>query len=129
MVRSLRKIALNRGPLSATCPTRELLDQLADKWAVLVLVVLAKSPQRFNALKREIEGITQKMLGHTLKRLQRNGLVSRTVFATIPVSVEYAITPLGKSLHEIVESLRVWSIANIDKVQKAQARYDGSGRE
>ena len=86
------------GPFVATCPTRELLEQLADKWSVLLLLALSDGPVRFNALKRKVEGITQKMLGQTLRRLERNGLVERRVFATVPVTVEYEVTPLGRSL-------------------------------
>lgn len=117
-----------RGPFAATCPTRELLDQLADKWSVLLLVALAEQPVRFNALKRQVEGITQKMLGQTLKRLERNGLVSRTVIATAPVTVQYEATPLGRSLFAIVEGLRAWSIENIDGVRAARATYDARPR-
>jgi DNA-binding HxlR family transcriptional regulator len=115
------------GPFSQTCPTRELLDQLADKWSVLILIAVADQPVRFNALKRKIEGITQKMLGQTLRRLERNGLVARKVFATVPTTVEYSITPLGRSLFRIVEGLRLWSIDNLPAVKKARARFDREG--
>lgn len=113
-----------RGPFSATCPTRELLDQLADKWSVLLLIALARGPVRFNALKREVEGISQKVLGQALKRLERNGLVVRRAFATVPVTVEYEVTTLGRSLYPIVESLRGWSIDHIGAVKSARSRYD-----
>ncbi|MHA7630517.1 winged helix-turn-helix transcriptional regulator [Corallococcus sp. M7] len=114
------------GPFVATCPTRELLDQLADKWAVLLLIALSDGPVRFNALKRKVEGITQKMLGQTLRRLERNGLVERRVFATVPVTVEYEVTPLGRSLHGIVDAIRNWSIDHIGVVQKARERFDAT---
>jgi DNA-binding HxlR family transcriptional regulator len=112
------------GPFSATCPTRELLDQLSDKWAVLVLLALTEGPVRFNALKRQIQGITQKMLGQTLRRLERNGLVQRSVLATMPVAVEYAVTPLGRSLYGIVDALRHWAIDHIAQVSASRVRFD-----
>ncbi|RKH03993.1 transcriptional regulator [Corallococcus sp. CA047B] len=114
------------GPFVATCPTRELLDQLADKWSVLLLLALADGPVRFNALKRKVEGITQKMLGQTLRRLERNGLVERRAFATVPVTVEYEVTPLGRSLYGIVDALRNWSIDHIGGVKKARERFDST---
>jgi DNA-binding HxlR family transcriptional regulator len=110
-----------RGPFSATCPTRELLDQLADKWSLLALIAVADGPVRFNALKRTIEGISQKVLAQTLRGLEYNGLVTRTAYPTVPVTVEYAITPLGRSLVEIVQPLRRWAIDNVAEVQQARS--------
>ncbi|ATN37041.1 transcriptional regulator (plasmid) [Rhizobium sp. ACO-34A] len=109
-----------RGPFSATCPTRELLDQLADKWSLLVLMAVGAGPIRFNALKRAVEGISQKVLTQTVRRLEYNGLLSRQVFPTVPVTVEYSITPLGVSLVKLIEPLREWSIDNIAEVQRAR---------
>ncbi len=114
------------GPESSACPTRVLLDQLADKWALLVLLALATGSVRFNALKREVEGITQKMLGQTLRRLEWNGLVERRAFATMPMTVEYELTPLAGSLMPIVQDLRTWSMANIATVAAARARFERS---
>ena len=111
-----------RGPFSATCPTRALLDQLADKWSMLVLMAVADEPVRFNALKRAVEGISQKVLTQTVRRLEHNGLVHRTVYPTVPVTVEYGITPLGTSLVALIEPLREWAIANVAAVE--QARQD-----
>jgi len=115
-----------KGPFSATCPTRELLDQLADKWAVLTLVAVEAEPIRFNALKRELEGVSQKVLVQTLRRLERNGLLTRTVTPTVPVTVTYAITPLGCSLAQVVEAFRRWSMDNIAEVLQARQHHDGS---
>jgi DNA-binding HxlR family transcriptional regulator len=112
------------GPFAAECPTRELLDQLADKWAVLALVAIADEPMRFNALRRLLEGVSQKVLTQTLRRLERNGLVARTVIASVPVAVSYSITPLGRSLEKTVENLRRWSMDHIHHVQRSRARYD-----
>ncbi len=85
-------------PYRADCPTRMVLDRVADKWTVLVLGLLEKGPVRFNRLRRAVEGLSQKMLAQTLRRLERDGLVTRTAFATVPVTVEYALTPLGQRL-------------------------------
>ena len=113
-----------RAAFSATCPTRHLLDQVADKWSMLALIAIASTPRRFNALKREIGGISQKVLTQTLRRLERSGLVSRTAEPTVPVSVTYAITPLGRSLALMMEEVRAWSFTNIDDVLAAQSAYD-----
>lgn len=107
-----------------TCPTRLVLDRIADKWAVLLLGLLAGRPMRFNALRREVGGISQKVLSQTLKRLERDGLVTRTAIATVPVTVEYALTPLGRTLSDTVEALRAWAEDNIAAVLEAQTRYD-----
>jgi DNA-binding HxlR family transcriptional regulator len=109
---------------ASTCPTRLVLDRVADKWAVLILGLLRDQPVRFNGLRRLIEGISQKMLSQTLKSLERDGLVSRKAIPTVPVTVEYSITPLGRTLSATVDSLRVWAETHIDKVLKAQKQYD-----
>ena len=90
-------------PYAAECPTRQLLDRIADKWVVLVLGLLEPGPHRFNALRRQIEGISQKMLTQTLRSLEADGFVTRRVFATVPVTVEYELTPLGRSLNSGTE--------------------------
>ena len=112
---------------NAKCATRVVLDRVGDKWAVLILILLHDEPQRFNQLRRRIDGISQKMLSQTLKSLERDGLIRRTAFATVPVTVEYAITPLGRTLHSAVDALRIWAEAHLGEVQKAQARYDAGG--
>jgi DNA-binding HxlR family transcriptional regulator len=106
------------------CPTRMVLDRIADKWAVLVLGLLADGPVRFNQLRRRIGGISQKMLSQTLKSLERDGLVSRTITPTVPVTVEYAVTPLGRTLAATVDGLRIWAESHIVQVLDAQSRYD-----
>ncbi len=110
----------------ADCPTRVVLEQLADKWAVLVLGALAAGPLRFNALKRRLQGVTQKMLGHTLQRMERNGLVARRTFPTIPVTVEYSLTPLGADLAAPTEAFRAWTECHIGQIVAAQRRYDAA---
>jgi DNA-binding HxlR family transcriptional regulator len=100
------------------------LDRIADKWAVLVLGLLADGPVRFNQLRRQIQGISQKMLSQTLKSLERDGLVSRKVTPTVPVTVEYAVTPLGRTLSATVDSLRIWAETHMEQVLLAQQQYD-----
>lgn len=109
---------------AADCPTRQVLDRIADKWTVLVLVLLEAGPMRFNRLRREIGGISQKMLSHTLKSLERDGLVKRTAFATVPVTVEYALTPLGHTLTRTLSGLQDWAEGHFADIAKAQKRYD-----
>jgi DNA-binding HxlR family transcriptional regulator len=109
-----------------TCPTRLVLDRIADKWAVLVLGLLGDGPVRFNQLRRRIRGISQKMLSQTLKSLERDGLVSRKVTPTVPVTVEYAITPLGQTLAATVDGLRIWAETHMEQVLRAQQHYDGA---
>lgn len=110
------------------CPTRLVLDRLADKWAVLVLVRLGDGPMRFNRLRRDIEGVTQKVLSQTLKRLERDGLVRRAAFPTVPVTVQYSLTPLGVTLNDTVSALARWAEANIAEILAAQRRYDAAAR-
>jgi len=114
---------------ATTCPTRLVLDRIADKWAVLVLGLLGNGPVRFNRLRRQIEGISQKMLSQTLKSLERDGLVSRKVTPTVPVTVEYSITPLGETLSATVDNLRIWAETHIEKVLVAQQQYDAGGSQ
>ena len=109
---------------SAECPTRRILDRVGDKWAVLILLLLRDEPLRFNRLRRAIEGISQKMLSQVIKSLERDGLVRRRAIATVPVTVEYSITPLGKTLAAAVDPLRDWAERNLKEVLAAQRRYD-----
>ena len=109
---------------AAACASRIVLDRVADKWTVLVLGVLVRRPTRFNQLRREIEGLSQKVLSQTLKNLERDGLVNRKVFATVPVTVEYSVTPLGETLASKMDALLAWAEANVGEVIEAQARYD-----
>jgi DNA-binding HxlR family transcriptional regulator len=107
-----------------TCPTRPILDQIADKWSMLVLYALEPGPQRFNALKRRLEGVTQKALTQTLRRLERNGLIARRVIAASPVAVEYAITDLGRTLLAPFRALYAWTKDHLADVAAAQAAFD-----
>ena len=109
---------------SADCPTRQILDRIGDKWAVLILLLLRDEPLRFNQLRRAVEGISQKMLSQVLKSLERDGLVRRRVTPTVPVTVEYSLLPLGATLAAAVDPLRDWAERNLKEVLAAQRRYD-----
>ena len=114
---------------SADCPTRQILDRVGDKWAVLILLLLRKNPCASIALRRAIEGISQKMLSQVLKSLERDGLIRRRAIATVPVTVEYSITPLGQTLAAAVDPLRDWAERNLKEVLAAQRRYDAQRKE
>ena len=107
-----------------------VLARIGDKWSVLIVSRLGAHPMRFNELKREIGGISQRMLTLTLRGLERDGLITRTMFPTIPPRVDYALTPLGRSLLEPVMGLSAWALRNIAKIETARAKFDGiaSGR-
>ena len=117
-------VAMRGDVFEPLCPTRELLDRIADKWTVLLLGMLARGPARFNALKRQI-GVSQKMLSQTLRSLERDGLVTRTVEATImPVAVTYALTPLGETLVGALRPMVDWAESRITDVRTARDAYD-----
>ena len=103
---------------------REVLDRVGDKWSVLVVVRLTDGRQRFNELRRSIEGISQRMLTLTLKALERDGLVTRTVYPTIPPKVEYELTELGRTLLVSITALAEWAEVQRPVIQAARATYD-----
>lgn len=111
-------------PYDPLCPTRAMLDRIGDKWTVLILGLLLGQPCRFNVLMKKIAGISQKVLSQTLKALERDGLVTRKAFPTVPVTVEYSITALGKTLAERVALLTEWSEQNAIAILANQRRYD-----
>ncbi len=111
-------------PYAAECPTRQLLDRISNKWVVLILGLLVDGPKRFSVLKREIDGISQKMLSQTLRNLEHDGLLTRRAFPTVPVTVEYELTPLGQSLNVAVDPLRKWATGNMTKVFRARERVE-----
>ncbi len=111
-------------PYFQQCPTRQVLDHIANKWTVLVLGLLADGPMRFNEIRRSVEGLSQKVLSQRLKALERDGLVHRKAFATVPVTVEYSLTPLGRTLVEGVDILRQWAEANMEQILAAREVYD-----
>ncbi|MDO9048170.1 MAG: helix-turn-helix domain-containing protein [Methylobacter sp.] len=108
----------------AQCPTRLVLNRIADKWTVLVVSSLEGGTKRFSTLRREIGGVSQKMLTQTLRGLERDGLVTRTIYPSVPPKVEYSLTPLGRTLVSLLDAIRVWSETHIEEVLKAQTMYD-----
>jgi DNA-binding HxlR family transcriptional regulator len=109
---------------NADCPCRPILDRVADKWTALVMGALEPGTKRFQQLRREVGGVSQKMLTQTLRALERDGLVARRVYAAVPPRVEYTLTPLGRDLTEPLGALRRWVETHRDAVLAAQARYD-----
>lgn len=110
--------------LTARCPIRDVLDRIGDKWSVLLLAEMRDGPVRFGVLRRRIPDISQRMLTETLRHLQRDGYVSRTVHPTVPPSVEYGLTELGCSLLEHLKFLIDWSASQHENVKQARLRFD-----
>ncbi len=108
----------------ADCASRPILDQIADKWSMLILAVLCAQPLRFNAIKRRLEGITQKALTQALRRLERNGIVARRVIPVSPVAVEYSVTPLGRTLQQPFAALYGWTVDHLPDIEQAQRDFD-----
>jgi len=111
-------------PYNAECPTRRILDRIGDRWTVLIIGVLGAGDARFSELRRSIEGISQKMLTQTLRGLERDGLVRRTVYPEVPVRVEYSLTNAGRTLLEPLRALQEWSIQHLNDVAASQDAYD-----
>jgi len=109
-----------------TCEIRDLLDRLGDKWSLLVVELLGEGTRRFSELRREIDGISQRMLTVTLRRLERDGLITRTVHAVVPPQVDYALTPLGRSLLDAVEPLVAWTRDHRDEIARARTAFDAT---
>ncbi|RLV01279.1 transcriptional regulator [Streptomyces griseocarneus] len=106
------------------CEVRQILDRVADKWSLLVIALLERRSLRFTELRREIDGISQRMLTVTLRQLERDGLVHRTVHPVVPPRVDYELTPLGATLHDTIQSLVTWTEDHQDEIAAARARYD-----
>ncbi len=115
---------MNVEMLGEICGTRPVLDQIANKWSVLILTVLCSEPSRFNAIKRRLDPITHKALTEALRRLERNGLVHREVIPSSQVAVVYSITALGRSLQDPFVALVAWAQAHGGSIETAQADYD-----
>jgi len=109
-----------------SCPSREVFDRVGERWTALVLLALQDGTLRFGQLRRQIEGISQKMLTQTLRGLERDGLVIRTAYPTVPVTVEYQLTPLGRSLGDAIDVLRTWAYAHIDDLEDARKAYQSA---
>lgn len=110
-------------PYAQDCPSRRLLDRIGDRWTVLIVGALDPGPQRFSALAARVGGISQKMLTQTLRSLERDGFVTRTVYPEIPPRVEYELTALGRSLLGPLRALEEWAVANMSEVVDHQQEY------
>lgn len=108
------------------CRVREILGRVGDKWSLFVIFRLGDGPQRFTALKRSVEGVSQRMLTVTLRGLERDGIVSRTMYPVMPPRVDYALTPLGHTLLDAVGALMAWADEHLAEVDAARAAYDAS---
>jgi DNA-binding HxlR family transcriptional regulator len=113
----------------SNCPTRQVLDCIADKWTVLIIRRLAEGTLRFAQLRRAVDGISQKVLTNTLRALERDGIVTRRIYASVPPKVEYSLTSLGRSLCNLVEGICTWAEANIEQVQAAREAYTRAPRD
>jgi len=112
----------------AGCPSRKVLDRISDKWVTLILTALADGPLRYSELGRRIAGVSQKMLTQTLRTLERDGLVARGITAAVPVRVDYALTPLGRSLMPAVIALKHWAQEHIGEIEAARSAFDEQGQ-
>lgn len=108
----------------AECPSRHVLDRIGDKWVSLLLVALANGPLRYAELGRAVPGVSQKMLTQTLRTLERDGLVSRTVTPSVPVRVDYTLTPVGESLVALIGVIKLWAEDNMPSIEAARTNYD-----
>ena len=111
----------------AECPSRQVLDAISDKWVTLVLTALADGPQRYSDLARRIAGVSQKMLTQTLRQLERDGLLTRTITPSVPVRVDYELTALGETILPVVVAIKQWSEAHISEIHAARDTYDERG--
>jgi DNA-binding HxlR family transcriptional regulator len=112
----------------ANCPTNRLLERMGEKWVALIFKELAGGPRRYGELARVIAGASQKMLTQTLRRLERDGLLSRTVTSDVPARVDYALTPLGKSLVPVMQAVTQWAEQNIEQIDAARKAHDAQQR-
>jgi DNA-binding HxlR family transcriptional regulator len=122
-----RSIALTsemRPYAADACPLREVLDRIGDKWSVLIVLCLGEGIHRFSALRRRIDGISQRMLTETLRQLERDGIVRRTIYPEVPVRVEYELTELGQTLIRPLEALALWAEEHRSAIASARQRYD-----
>jgi DNA-binding HxlR family transcriptional regulator len=108
----------------ASCPARQLLDRISDKWVTLIISALADGPQRYSDLSRRIAGVSQKMLTQTLRSLERDGLLTRSVTPSVPVRVDYELTSLGRTLLPLIASIKGWAESHMPEVAAARSQYD-----
>lgn len=113
-------------PTTPRCRIRDILDRIGDKWTVLVIVELTDGPRRFRQIQRDVDGISQRMLTLTLRRLERDGLVQRTVYPTVPARVDYRLTTTGASLTDLLHDMAEWSRVHQHAIEIARHRYDAT---
>jgi len=118
--------AADPGASMVKCRIREILDRIGDKWSLFVIYRLGGGPQRFTALKRSVDGISQRMLTVTLRALERDGIVSRTMYPVMPPRVDYALTPLGHTLLDAVGALMAWADEHLAEIDAARDAYDAT---
>ncbi|NUT44509.1 MAG: helix-turn-helix transcriptional regulator [Thermoactinospora sp.] len=106
------------------CEVRQILDRIADKWSLLVIALLDRRTMRFTELRKEIDGVSQRMLTVTLRQLERDGLIKRTVYPVSPPRVDYELTALGNSLQEVTKALVVWTERHQQEISEARTEYD-----
>jgi DNA-binding HxlR family transcriptional regulator len=123
-LRAKRSDAAQGDLFDPDCPTRLVLDRIGDKWTVLVVLLLSDGPMRFSELRSRLGRVAPKVLTQTLRRMERDGLVTREIFAEVPPRVEYALTDLGNSLIEPIAVIGDWAEVNVDRITAAQAAYD-----
>ncbi|HEY1968065.1 MAG TPA: helix-turn-helix domain-containing protein [Pseudonocardia sp.] len=109
---------------AAGCPTRQVLDRVADKWTTLITGILREGPHRYGQIARAAEGVSPRVLSRTLRDLERDGLVHRRLLTASPPAVEYTLTPLGHGLEEIIAPLRDWAEGHLDDIRAARERFD-----
>jgi DNA-binding HxlR family transcriptional regulator len=114
--------------LNPKCPTQQVLDRVASKWTMLVILALGERPMHFSQLQRRLPGVTKKVLTQTLRALERDGLILRHVYPTVPVQTKYELTPLGRSLGNAVAVIRTWAYDNVEGMTGARAAYDSRVR-
>ncbi|MFB9237580.1 winged helix-turn-helix transcriptional regulator [Plantactinospora siamensis] len=112
-------------PFNRNCGSRQVIDRIGDRWSVLVVLTLADGQKRYGELAQRIDGVSQKMLTQTLRGLERDGIVTRTVHASVPPRVDYELTDLGRSLLDLVSGLEAWATTHLTEVEAARTRYDG----
>src|ERR1700722_10043768 len=117
---------MNGNVYDPDCPARTMLDRIGDKWTVLVVLMLLDGPRRFNDLRARVGRVAPKVLTETLRRLERDGVLTRTAFAEIPPRVVYELTPLGRSLEQPIRSIAEWAERNIEEIAAAREAYDGA---
>lgn len=111
---------------AGACPVRDVLDRIGDKWTSLILIVLSTKDCRFSEIQRQVPDISKRMLTQTLRALERDGLVTRHVFPTTPPSVEYRLSPLGRSVHEPLAALADWAGRHHDEIRRSRAAFDAA---